>query len=149
MDIKTDPVTTSITTTQTVITTEVTTRAIPTLCDPKNFKSYRRATSDTRDVKLKSVPLTTKEDCCVRCYNEGNCIYFVLANISGEAQCNYRIITEMLNYTLSWDSPVVRRDDICPLGITPGSAMVWPDSLVGAEHGPCLSTSPLSGDVDG
>lgn len=65
--------------------------------------------------------------------------------------CNLRIITEdngidPKENPMEFSIPFVQRDDICPLGVETGSSMVWPDSAVGAEYGPCLARAPLIGD---
>jgi hypothetical protein len=133
------PTTTTLTTTK----TDTTLLTLPTLCDPKIYKRYHSA-SDMRKAEFKSQPLTTKEDCCMVCYNAKDCIFFLIADMSGEVpgevRCHYRVVTEL--------SPVALfvRDDLCPLGISTGSSMEWPDSYVGAEYGPCLANAPMEGE---
>lgn len=61
----------------------------------------------------------------------------MIGNLSGEVMCHYRIVTEEFLFSS------VGRDDLCPLGVSTGSSMVHPGSMVGAEYGPCLAAAPL------
>ncbi|MCJ1361905.1 hypothetical protein MMC16_001006 [Acarospora aff. strigata] len=118
-----------------------TTRTLPALCKPTNFKEYKSGVIP-QPVKLQQTTGNTETDCCETCYNAKNCGYFQFRPDNSPAQrCEYYIGTEKTD-----PSP---RVDICPLGVSKTSRL---DSPVGAgsgqfflNYGPCLSTSPLNG----
>lgn len=51
-------------TTVVVTSTKTSYRVLPTLCDPVNFKDYRNFV-DRRRFDYKTVPGTTKQECCL------------------------------------------------------------------------------------
>ncbi|KAL8820070.1 MAG: hypothetical protein Q9191_007592 [Dirinaria sp. TL-2023a] len=119
-------------TTVTVSSTTTSYRVLPTLCDPKNFKDYRNFV-DSRPFSYKTVPGTTKQDCCLTCYNAKNCMSFIFNDKN--QQCNYYVGTTQTTFTY--------RVDVCPLGITSGSYEQAPGwATLPDNYGPCLDGAP-------
>lgn len=94
---------------------------------------------DPRPFHSTSEPSSTKQDCCLTCYDAGNCLSWVFNPIS--LQCNY--------YTATTKGKDGFESEICPLGVNMGSyeeISGWPVMLgsgFGHNYGPCLGDAPL------
>ena len=114
------------------------TRTIPPLCEPSNFMDYRNFV-DSRPFHSNSKLGPSKQDCCLTCYDAGNCLSWTFNPTS--LQCNY--------YTAVTEAEDGAESDVCPLGVNKGSYEEMPGYSVmrgsgsGLNYGPCLWDAPL------
>lgn len=120
-------------TTVTTTTTTTSYYVLPTLCDPVNFRDYRNFV-ESRPYLYRSIVGSTKQDCCLTCYNAKNCLSFIFD--ATRLQCNYYLVTSQASLST--------RTDVCPLGVTVNSRQETPGwAYLPQNYGPCLASAPL------
>ena len=94
---------------------------------------------DTRPFHSNSEAGSSKQDCCLTCYDAGDCLSWTFDPTS--LQCNY--------YTALTKAEDGAESDICPLGVNkasyeemPGYPIMLGNGL-GNNYGPCLWDAPL------
>ena len=123
----------------------------PALCRPSEFRSYRNFV-DERPLDKWTSPSKSKADCCLKCYNFGDCISF--SYDTEESACNYFIVrTDEEGPIQGKDSKASEETNrVCPSGIgrgfleLPGYPML--PGHFGHEYGPCLGGTPSGGGLD-
>ena len=112
-----------------------TTRPLPAICQPANFKNYRNFV-DSRTFTKSTHPVQSKRDCCLTCYDATNCLSFMFDPTN--SNCEY--------YTTTTTTGVGPASSICPHGVGDGyhelpGYPVRPGHY-GMEYGPCLAGAP-------
>ncbi len=130
-------------TAQSVVITEyfASTRTLPALCQPTNFKEYSKVVSP-QESESRHTPANSEADCCENCYNAKNCGYF---RFRPDAEHSTRC-ESFVGIKQTDPSPYT---DICPLGVAKNSFLSEPAGADSGRflfnYGPCLSSSPLNG----
>ena len=109
-------------------------RQVPAICKPSSFRSYRSFV-DGRKFVRNSASAASKVECCLTCYDAGDCISFSYDFMKSE--CHQYIGTQVVD--------THSKSEVCPSGVGQGYEELpgypFRPGHHGQEYGPCLGST--------